>query len=186
MDEPRDPTAAAVGARVRALRSERGLTLSALARTAGIGKASLSELEQGRRNPTLATLYAVAGPLGVPLVALLGDAPGAVVADPGDPEGPGDPGLVARLLHVDRDPGTTTEVYWIELPPGGRRDSVPHTAGAVEHVLVVRGSLVVTVDGVPTSLGPGDAHAWRADVPHGYAAGPDGAAGVDTIRTGPG
>lgn len=183
MDESRDPAAAAVGARVRALRSDRGLTLSALARAAGIGKASLSELEQGRRNPTLATLYAVARPLGVPLVALLGDAPGAVVTDPREP---GAPGLVARLLHVDRDPGTTTEVYWIELPPGGRRDSVPHIAGAVEHVLVVRGSLVVTVDGVPTTLGPGEAHAWRADVPHGYAAGPDGAAGVDTITTGPG
>lgn len=183
MDEARDPTAADVGARVRALRSERGLTLSALARTAGIGKASLSELEQGRRNPTLATLYAVAGPLGVPLVALLGDAPGAVVADPGDP---GDPGLVARLLHVDRSPAATTEVYWVELPPDGRRDSSPHATGAVEHVLVVRGSLVVTVDGVPTSLGPGEAHAWRADVPHGYAAGPDGAAGVDTIVTGRG
>jgi len=182
MDEPRDPTAAAVGARVRALRSDRGLSLSALARTAGIGKASLSELEQGRRNPTLATLYAVAGPLGVPLVALLGDVPGAVVADDGDP---GDPGLVARLLHVDRDPATTTEVYWIEMPPGGRRDSSAHATGAVEHVLVVRGSLVVTVDGVTTTLGPGEAHAWRADVPHGYAAGPDGAAGVDTIRTSP-
>lgn len=180
MDSALDPAAAAVGARVRALRTDRGLTLSALARAAGIGKASLSELEQGRRNPTLATLYAVAGPLGVPLVALLGDTPGSVVTDP---EGPG---LVARLLHVDRDGTTTTEVFWIELPPGGRRDSSAHATGAVEHVLVVRGSLLVTVDGVTTTLGPGEAHAWRADVPHGYAAGPDGAAGVDTIRTGPG
>ena len=48
----------AVGARIRALRTERGLSLSALAAAAGIGKGSLSELETGRRNPTLDTLYA--------------------------------------------------------------------------------------------------------------------------------
>jgi XRE family transcriptional regulator, regulator of sulfur utilization len=46
----------AVGARIRALRTERGLSLSALAAAAGIGKGSLSELETGHRNPTLDTL----------------------------------------------------------------------------------------------------------------------------------
>ena len=72
-----------MGARIRALRTERGLSLSALAAAAGIGKGSLSELESGRRNPTLDTLYAVAGPLGVPLAVLLDFDAGAVVADEG-------------------------------------------------------------------------------------------------------
>lgn len=179
-----DPTAAAVGARVRELREQGGHTLSALARLAGIGKASLSELEQGRRNPTLATLYALAGPLGVPLVALLGDTPGATSTDGS---------LSARLLHVDRHPvegdedGTvtsTTEVYWIELPPGGVRSSPAHPAGVVEHVHLVRGDLTVAVaDAAPATLAPGDSHRWGADVPHTYAAGPDGAAAVNTIVT---
>src|SRR4051812_41709202 len=57
----------AVGQRLRRLREERGLSLSALARAAGLGKATLSGLEHGTRNPTLETLYAVAGALGVPL-----------------------------------------------------------------------------------------------------------------------
>ena len=60
---PASPGAAA-GARVRALRTSAGLSLSALAAEAGIGKGSLSELESGRRNPTLDTLYALARPLG--------------------------------------------------------------------------------------------------------------------------
>jgi len=176
---PPDPTAAAVGARVRTLREEAGHTLSALARLAGVGKASLSELEQGRRNPTLATLYALAGPLGVPLVALLGDTPGATTDDGA---------LSARLLHVDRtsddDGTTTTEVYWIELPPGGHRSSPAHPPGVVEHVLVVRGGLTVTVAGAdPVDLGPGRSHRWGADVPHAYDGGPQGAAAVDTIVT---
>ena len=60
----------AVGARISAIRKQRGLSLSGLAREARIGKGSLSELEGGQRNPTLDTLYAIAGPLGVPLSLL--------------------------------------------------------------------------------------------------------------------
>ncbi|MDT9591824.1 helix-turn-helix domain-containing protein [Nocardioides zeae] len=169
-----DPTAAEVGRRVQELRAARGLSLSALARTAGIGKASLSELEQGRRNPTLATLYALAGPLGVPLVALVGEAPGTTS---------GDGALSARLLHVDHAAAATTEVYWIELVADARRDSPAHAAGVREHVHVVRGELGVTVDGRTSVLRPGDSLAWAADLPHTYAAGPDGAAAVDTITS---
>jgi transcriptional regulator with XRE-family HTH domain len=42
-----------VGRRLRALREARGTSLSALARAAGVGKATLSGLENGTRNPTL-------------------------------------------------------------------------------------------------------------------------------------
>ncbi|HLU53085.1 MAG TPA: helix-turn-helix transcriptional regulator, partial [Acidimicrobiia bacterium] len=48
--------AAIVGARVRDLRKARGMSLGALAKATGVGKGTLSELESGRRNPTLATL----------------------------------------------------------------------------------------------------------------------------------
>ena len=66
--------AAQIGARIRRLRTERSISLSALARDARIGKATLSGIEDGSRgNPTVETLYAVAGRLGVPLAALLPD-----------------------------------------------------------------------------------------------------------------
>ncbi|NJA56315.1 helix-turn-helix domain-containing protein, partial [Streptomyces sp. NEAU-H3] len=71
--------ASEVGARIRELREARALSLSALARRSGLGKATLSGLEAGTRNPTLETLYAVTTALGVPLTAALappGAAPG--------------------------------------------------------------------------------------------------------------
>ena len=60
----------AVGRRLRELREARGLTLSELARVAGVGKATLSGLENGTRDPRLETLYAIAAALGVPMSAL--------------------------------------------------------------------------------------------------------------------
>src|SRR6185369_8292111 len=68
---------AMVGARIRELRAARGWSLSSLAERAGVGKATLSEIESGQRNPTLETLYAIAAPLRVGLSALLAEPPEA-------------------------------------------------------------------------------------------------------------
>src|SRR5690349_11383673 len=130
---------AAVGARIRALRTDRGLSLSALAAAAGIGKGSLSELESGRRNPTLDTLYAVAGPLGVPLAVLLDFDAGAVAADDG---------FEAVLLHTERTPTATSEVYLLRVDAGITRSSPAHQAGVVEQLVVLAGSCRVEYGGL--------------------------------------
>ncbi|MDQ3499413.1 MAG: helix-turn-helix domain-containing protein, partial [Actinomycetota bacterium] len=49
-----------VAANMRRLRAERGLTLSELGRRSKVGKATLSNLEAGRGNPRLETLWALA------------------------------------------------------------------------------------------------------------------------------
>ena len=78
-----DDLARIVGERLRAARRERGLSVGALADAAGVGKGSLSEIENGTRNPTLGTLYSLAGALGVPLAILLAGQAGARIASPG-------------------------------------------------------------------------------------------------------
>ncbi|WP_296601796.1 helix-turn-helix domain-containing protein [Nocardioides sp.] len=152
---------AAAGARVRALREERGLTLTALAAAAGIGKGSLSELESGRRNPTLDTLYAVAGPLGVPLGALLDFHAGAVAADEG---------FEGVLLHTERGESATSEVYLLRVAAGVTRESPAHAAGAVEQLVVMAGSCRVAYADTVVDVPTGGHAVWPADVPHRYTA----------------
>ncbi len=159
-----EPSGAGVGARIRALREARGLSLSGLAAQAGIGKGSLSELETGRRNPTLDTLYAVATPLGVPLAALLDDHDGAAIADEG---------VVATRVRVIREPGRTTEVYLLRLAPGAVRVSPAHAAGVEEQLVVIAGAGAVEYDDRSVPLGPGDHVRFAADRPHVYRAGPE-------------
>lgn len=165
------------GARVKAVRTERGLSLSALAAAAGIGKATLSDLEAGRRNPTLDTLYAVAGPLGVPLADL-------VVEGEGEAAEVGDGQLSSRRLHVQHDDGVTTEVYLVRVRPGGARTSPAHAAGAREQLVVLSGTGELEADGVVVALEPGTHRDFAADVPHAYRCTSDGElVAVDVIRT---
>jgi len=171
-----DPeVATAIGARVRAARQQAGLSVSGLAARAGIGKGSLSELENGTRNPTLSTLYALAGAVGVPLATLLVE-PGSLVASPG---------IEARLLDAHRhEDGTTVEVYLLHLLPGVAHRSVAHGPGVIEHLLVTYGRVRAGALGQEQGAGTGEMLVWVSDVEHGYEA-LDGAAAeaVLTIRS---
>jgi transcriptional regulator with XRE-family HTH domain len=164
----------AVARRITALRHEKRLSLSSLASEAGIGKGTLSELEAGTRNPTLETLYALAGPLGVPLTGLVGDEVGRSVSD----------GVVdARLLSVrTHGDGGTTEVFWLTVAAGGTRVSPPHRPGTIEHLRVVRGSARVGEQGSERLLAAGASLSWSGDTTHSYSS-PDGAEGVLVIET---
>ncbi|MFL6108009.1 MAG: helix-turn-helix domain-containing protein [Marmoricola sp.] len=66
-----DSVNAIVGARLRQLRENAGISLTELARTADISKAHLSRLEGGSRAFSLATLLTLTSHLGVPVAALL-------------------------------------------------------------------------------------------------------------------
>jgi transcriptional regulator with XRE-family HTH domain len=60
-----------VGRNVARIRNAKGLTQEALAERSGFSQQYLSGLEQGRRNPTIVTLYELAQALGVNYLDLL-------------------------------------------------------------------------------------------------------------------
>ena len=66
---------ATLGARVRHFRVEAGLTLEQLGAAVGIAGSQLSLIENGRREPRLSTLSAIAASLHVAVATLLDDAP---------------------------------------------------------------------------------------------------------------
>ena len=156
-----DDLARLVGERLRAARQERGLSVGALAEAAHIGKGSLSEIENGVRNPTLGTLYALAGALGVPLATLIADRSGAMIASPG---------IEVRLLDVSHDGGQTVEVYRLRVEPGVVHRSPAHGPGVIEHILVITGRVRAGRVGEETEIGAGRAAQWVSDRTHTYAA----------------
>ncbi|WP_091099578.1 helix-turn-helix domain-containing protein [Micromonospora citrea] len=157
-----DPELVAVGRRLRVLREERGISLSTLARLAGVGKATLSGLEHGTRNPTLETLYAITAQLGVPLTAVL--------SGPGT--GPTIRGAAVSgiLLEVFEDADATYELYRMLVSPGREQLSPAHQRGVTEHVTVFAGVLRAGPVDAPLIAAAGGHLRWTSDVPHVYAA----------------
>lgn len=157
-----------IGARIRRLRRERDVSLSALARDAGVGKATLSGLEDGSRgNPTIETLYAIAGRLGVPIGALLTD-PQRDNAKPLDTlHGTA---VSASLLETFSDADTDTELFRLRIRPGFEQLSPAHPPGTIEYLTVFSGTARVGRPDAPLTVPPGGHASWTADVPHTYTA----------------
>jgi transcriptional regulator with XRE-family HTH domain len=162
-----------VATNIRTLRHEAGLTLADLATAAGLGKSTLAQLESGKANPSVETLWALAAALRVSFARVVEEArPSLKVVRARDvPPMRSDesPGWAGRLLSASHRRGTF-DLYVLDIEAGSSRHADAHHAGVVEHLVVVEGRLRVGPQPGPVELGPGDLVTFAADVPHVYEA----------------
>jgi transcriptional regulator with XRE-family HTH domain len=158
-----------IAANLRALRARQGMSVVTLAERSGVARATLTNLEAGRGNPTIDTLYALADALGAALSDLIGEPGTARVEVLRAGEGTRVTGAVsARLL--DRVLGhRLAEVYQVSFATQARHAN-PHPAGVVESLIVTSGRLRTGPAADPVELGPGDFIRFPGDVPHLYQA----------------
>lgn len=149
-----------------------GLSLTELARRAGIAKSTLSQLESGTGNPSVETLWALSVALDVPFARLVEPPrPNVQVIRAG--EGPTvaseHADYVATLL-ASCPPNARRDIYTIWTQPGTPRESDPHMPGVIEHVVLSTGRALVGIVEEPVELGPGDYTAYPGDVAHIFKA----------------
>lgn len=175
MTETRDNDGAPLAAIAASLQRERlkaGLSLTELARRAGVAKSTLSQLESGTGNPSVETMWAISTALGVSFAQLVEPVkPKVQVVRAG--EGPRFSAeradYVATLLSPS-PPHTRRDVYLVQAEPDRPRESAPHMPGIVEHVVLSSGRALVGLLDDPVELGPGDYIAYPGDVPHVFRA----------------
>jgi transcriptional regulator with XRE-family HTH domain len=157
-----------VGAQIRRLRLLRKMSVSALARESGVSKAALSKIEAGQGNPTIETIAAIAVALRLPLGDLIQPVPSPGPITLRATEVTGD--FKQELFHRI-GPGMNTEVWRLRIAVAGHRIESPgHNAGTIEHIVVDRGPMMISVDGESVNLDTGDFVIFPADSPHVYEA----------------
>ena len=161
-----------IAASIRRERDRAGLSLTELARRAGIAKSTLSQLESGVGNPSVETLWALGVALGVPFSRLV-DQPRPAVRVIRSGEGPvtySERASYAATLLASCPPHARRDIYRIQVQPGEPRLSEPHNPGATEHVVLSTGRALVGVTGEPVELAPGDYIKYPGDVAHVFEA----------------
>ncbi len=155
---------AAVGARLRALRTRRGVTLAQLAETTGISVSTLSRLESGGRRPTLELLLPLARAHQVPLDELVG-APAT-----GDPRV--HPRPIVRhgitFLPLTRRPGGLQAFKQI-LPPHTPAEPEQQTHEGYEWLYVLSGRVRLLLAEHDLLLNPGEVAEFDTRLPHAVA-----------------
>ena len=163
----------AVASNIRALRRDAGLTLAQLAAASGLGKSTLAQLESGRANPSVETLWAIGTALKVPFAQLVEEHRPALrvvrARDVPPLQSAEAPGWAGRLLSASQRRGTF-DLYTLDLEAGSVRHAAAHHAGVEEHLIVVSGRLRAGPQAGLVELAAGDLVMFAADVPHVYEA----------------
>jgi transcriptional regulator with XRE-family HTH domain len=184
-----------VGQRLREERSRRGVSVRALARDLGVSASLISQIETGKSQPSVSTLYAITTALGISVEDVFG--PPAGSGQPGDTSaapaamlealGPQKGQRVGPLVTpaerqvLQLDSGVTWErlgqlphphvdFLLITYQPGGTSSSngglMRHRGCEYGHLL--RGSLVLTLGFDEMVLSPGDSVSFESSTPHRY------------------
>ncbi len=183
-----------VAERLKAGRLRRGTSVRGLAREVGVSPSLVSQIENGKANPSVGTLYAMVSALGISLDELfdLGrdGGPALVPLDaPAEPDADRDPAVLATcaVQRADERPSLTLEtgVRWDRLTPEADATidflEVTYGVGAAscpadallrhngrEYGLVLSGRLGATVGFETHELGPGDSIAIDSSTPHRF------------------
>lgn len=184
-----------IGGRIRAERVRRGISLRSLARSVGLSPSLISQIETGKCQPSVSTLYAITTALGVSVQDVFGADGQAAGAEPaalapghdagGPVVGPGVPGAAVvcpgqrevleldsgvtwqRLGHV---PGSQVDFLMVTYAPGGCSSEegrlMEHPG--TEYGYLMQGELVVTLGFRSHRLTPGDSVSFASATPHSY------------------
>ncbi|MBB5694728.1 helix-turn-helix domain-containing protein [Muricoccus pecuniae] len=163
-----------IGAQLRALRAERGLTILELAAKAGLSAGLISQIERGNSNPSMRTIQRLRSALGINIWEFFGQ---AAVADEEEPPFVrrrdrrgrivvGRTRLVKELLSPRSD--SALRFMLITLPPGGVSEDVLVGRGE-KGGYVLSGRVELTVDGRRSELSEGDSFQFESHLPHQLA-----------------
>jgi transcriptional regulator with XRE-family HTH domain len=166
------PPLTVIAAALRRERQRVGLSLSELAKLAGIAKSTLSQLESAQGNPSIETLWALSVALDIPFSRLVDpqQTPTTVIRAGEGANIPSTQAHVTATLLAACPPGARRDVYVMTAEPDQARTADPHLPGSVEHLVVIAGSMRVGPLDNPVDLGPGDYAMFAGDIPHLYQA----------------
>ena len=165
---PVTPIEVDLGARIRALRLARGLTLRRLAADAGVTESFLSQVERGVASPSIASVQRIARALGQSIAELFAadERAGSVVRG-AERRRVVYQGLGAIDEFLTRSTDGKLQVILSTIEPGGGTGDEAYTHDSDEEVVVVlEGSLDLWVGGEHYRLETGDAVTHSSRVAH--------------------
>ncbi len=162
-----------IGATIRRLREEQDMTLRQLAKDVGVSPSFLSQVEQGKSSPSLATLKSIADELQTTVGRLVGDD----ATQPGDrlvttekqrkafkQAGDG----VQMYLLSESNPYKQMQPLLFKLGQSAASGESTYAHYGQEFVLVLKGSLEISLGEKTYKLKKGDSIYFNSSTPHSF------------------
>lgn len=155
---------------LKTLRNERNLSISQLAKEAGISKAMLSDIEKGNSNPTINTIWKIANGLNVPYTKLIDHVEDetTLVKRTETMTQKGETGAYRVYCYFTTSPTRNFELFFCELDAHSENESIGHSTKAQEYIYVIAGTLVLETEKGEYEVQEGDSLAFDSSLAHTY------------------
>jgi transcriptional regulator with XRE-family HTH domain len=162
-----EATPTVLGARIRAARTQRNLSLGDLASAAQVSRSLISQIERGIATPSIETLRRVASSIGVPVFSLfLDEHDNKNIVRATDRRMVHYPGSAVTREILSPNLRGRMAVLWVTFPPGEQSSLQPVRHVGEECVVVVAGTLEIVMSDRPIRLDKGDSMTFDSEVPH--------------------
>jgi len=155
------------------LRHARAITQESLAKSAGVPRSTIANLESGDGNPSLTVLVKVAHALGAPIDELLAPPRAKVRKWAASDIATSSKGRGVTLRSLVPEPVPEEMLTVIYFAPGGAMRGTPHLPGTREFFTCLSGRVTIFVTGERHDLSEGEVLAFPGNVAHSYQ-NPDG------------
>lgn len=165
-----DPMNSIVAKNIKRLRKEKKLSLDELAKSSGVSKSMLAQIERGDGNPTLLTLWKISNGMNVPFDALTvrPKIPYEIVKISEIQPFLEDEGRVKNYALFPDDENRRFAAFYLELDPGSFWQAEPHLNGTTEFITVFSGCIEIQTDHRQFLLKKSESIRFKADTTHAY------------------
>lgn len=158
-----------VGQRIREIRTERGLSLRALAELSNLSSNAICLIERGDNSPTVSSLHNLASALNVPITAFFDQKTDGHVIHLKKNRRPASETAGVRMENLGSGlPNQRIEPFLLSIVPGGSSTNTQITHPGEEFVYVLSGALTCRINEQDYALEAGDSLLFLASQPHVY------------------
>ncbi|KGO15066.1 helix-turn-helix domain-containing protein [Clostridium botulinum] len=158
-----------IGRNLNNIRKQKNMSLDKVAELTGVSKAMLAQIEKGRSNPTVSTLWKIATGLNVSFSYFMEEDSEIIHVCHNDIKYIVEDNSKMRVYPLfPYDNTRKFEMFTIELDSGCNHQSLPHNEGTEEYIVVTRGKMEVVIEDSIYKLSCGDAIRYFANKLHCY------------------
>ncbi|WP_459477971.1 helix-turn-helix domain-containing protein [Clostridium saccharoperbutylacetonicum] len=159
-----------IGNKLKDIRNKRDLSLEEVAKLTGVSKAMLGQIERGKSNPTVSTLWKIATGLKISFSLFIDE-------NQEDLKVINQKDITPVIEDNDRmklypifpfDANKGFEIFTIELEPDCNHVSTPHNEGVEEYIIVTEGEIEIDINNKIFKLQKGSSMRFMANCPHSY------------------
>lgn len=155
---------------LKRLRLERNLSFGQLAKSSGVSKVMLSQIEKGNTNPTINTIWKIAKALKIPYTVLIDKHrhDNQIIKKEDLKKQANEEKTFHTYCYYGATPQRNFELFLLEMDSGANFKAIGHYEKLQVHLFVIEGKLLLTLNNEDYFIEKEESICFDSNIPHSF------------------